>query len=169
MKSSRERNYYELLEVPIHASVDEIRAAYRRAMERASPPDRSEPDHPIELRELLSKAVGVLSDSDSRQHYDRSIGLDEVCLGTGGSLSPTQLAMDDLLDSATGFRLRPSAPELSYAPLRSRRSDEQQFHPPHAAGHVNGDGVLNPKPLTELEHAPVLAEESAIWRRECNA
>ena len=166
MKSSRERNYYELLEVPIHASVDEIRAAYRRAMERAVPPDASEPDPCIELGELLSKAVRVLSDSDLRLRYDRSIGLDEVRLGTSGSLSPTQLAMEDLLESATGFRLRPSAQGLSYAPLRSTRSDGQQFHPPHADGHVNGDGVLNPKPLAELEYAPVLAEESAIANAE---
>jgi curved DNA-binding protein CbpA len=166
MKSSRERNYYELLEVPSRSSVDEIRAAYRRAMERATPKERTEPDQVAELRDLLAKAVGILSDADLRLRYDRSIGLDEVCSGTSGSLSPTQLAMDDLLESAGGFRLRPSEPGLSYAPLNSRASDPQQFHPTHAVGHMNGDGVFNSKPPAELEHAPVLAEESAIANAE---
>jgi hypothetical protein len=167
MKPFREANYYELLEVPIGASKDEIRAAYDRALERSAAQEleATEPDHRIELWELLDKALAVLTDAAERMRYDRSIGLREVSSMPTDATAPIQLAMDELLESATGPRLPPSEPRLSYVPCRSRPHElEQSAAPPPAQR--NGDGHLVPKPLAELEHAPVLAEESAIANAE---
>lgn len=168
MKSFREANYYELLEVPIQASVDEIRAAYERALERSAAQEleETEPDHRIELWALLDKALAVLTNAAERMHYDRCIGLREVSSTPTDGTTPMQLAMDELLESAAGARLPPDEPRPSYVPFRSRPRDGQEFFTPPGTPQPNGGELVHPKPLAELEHAPVLAEESAIANAE---
>lgn len=63
-------DYYELLQVLPTASVDEIRAAYRRS---ASPfhPDRN-PGNPLAAAKFqeISRAYDILSDQNRRRAYD---------------------------------------------------------------------------------------------------
>ncbi len=167
MKPFCERNYYELLEVPTRASAREIRAAYESALERSAAPgqEKIDPDHLEELRDLLLRAMSVLTDSARRLRYDRSIGLDGMDTQPTAAPMPAQLAMKELLESAAGPRLPRVEARLSYLPLRSAPPDVQPRSAAPPTAHLGGDGHSNSKPA-DLEHAPVLAEESAIANAE---
>lgn len=70
-----EVDYYAALEVAEDASGEEIRAAYRR-LAKAHHPDRN-PNHPnagARFR-LVAAAYSMLSDADTRAHYDASRAL----------------------------------------------------------------------------------------------
>jgi hypothetical protein len=166
MKPSRERNYYELLEVPTRASAREIRAAYQSALDRSAGvgQEKIDRDHLEELRGLLGKAVSVLTDSTLRLRYDRSIGLDAMDCEPGDYSVPAQLAMTELLWSATGSRLPLGEARLSYLPLRSAPRDAQ-LPAELPIAHLRANGHSDSKPA-DLEHASVLAEESAIANAE---
>ncbi|MCP4543704.1 MAG: DnaJ domain-containing protein [Chloroflexi bacterium] len=69
--------HYQILQVPIDASQEDINRAYRR-LARQFHPDL----HPLERREWaeeqmkqLNKAYEVLDDPDTRARYDATIGL----------------------------------------------------------------------------------------------
>ncbi|NPA31053.1 MAG: DnaJ domain-containing protein [Chloroflexi bacterium] len=65
-------NYYEILGVPRHASLEEIRAAYREAVRRWHPDINPSP----EAREfflLVRQAYEVLSNPQKRQAYDQTL------------------------------------------------------------------------------------------------
>ncbi|WP_257446801.1 helix-turn-helix domain-containing protein [Archangium lipolyticum] len=80
MKHFEQQSYYELLEVPVTASEDQILDAYARAMETYSPDSIAvyslvDPDQLESLRQRLSQALEVLSELDRRLEYDRKIGV----------------------------------------------------------------------------------------------
>jgi hypothetical protein len=79
-KSFREQTYYELLEVPHSASMDEIREAYQRSVRLYDPENVAlypvgDPALVDELKRLLLEAMEILTDDDLRGEYDRSLGL----------------------------------------------------------------------------------------------
>jgi molecular chaperone DnaJ len=65
------RNYYLILGVPLNASLEEIRDAYRR-LAKASHPDVSGTDSSKHFREV-QEAWDTLGDAERRQAYDRSL------------------------------------------------------------------------------------------------
>jgi hypothetical protein len=80
MKHFEEQSYYELLEVPVTASEDQILDAYARAMETYSPDSiavytLAEPEALEALRERLTQAMEVLCALEQRLEYDRKIGV----------------------------------------------------------------------------------------------
>ncbi|HYO68122.1 MAG TPA: helix-turn-helix domain-containing protein [Archangium sp.] len=80
MKHFEQQSYYELLEVPVTASEDQILDAYARAMETYSPDSiavytLAEPEQLEALRERLTQAMEVLCALEQRIEYDRKIGV----------------------------------------------------------------------------------------------
>ncbi|QRN93274.1 helix-turn-helix domain-containing protein [Archangium violaceum] len=80
MKHFEQQSYYELLEVPVTASEDQILDAYARAMETYSPDSIAvyslvDPDQLESLRQRLGQALEVLSELERRLEYDRKIGV----------------------------------------------------------------------------------------------
>ncbi|HLL55076.1 MAG TPA: helix-turn-helix domain-containing protein [Myxococcaceae bacterium] len=80
MKPFQDQTYYELLEVPVTASENEIRSAYERAAELYAPDSVAiyaleSPAQAEELRARLREAMEFLTDPDLREEYDRSIGI----------------------------------------------------------------------------------------------
>ena len=80
MKHFEQQTYYELLEVPVTASEEQIRDAYARAMETYSPDSIAvytlvEPEQLESLRQQLTQAMEILCALDQRLEYDRKIGV----------------------------------------------------------------------------------------------
>ncbi|MFP2932587.1 J domain-containing protein, partial [Pyxidicoccus sp. 3LG] len=80
MKPFEQQTYYELLEVPVSAPVDDIRAAYSRLMELYSPDSIAvyalvEPEQVDTLRARMTEAMEILTDEDLRAEYDKDLGL----------------------------------------------------------------------------------------------
>jgi len=78
MKDFREQNYYELLEVTVHASQQEIEDSYRQAR-RAFASDSVatyalfSPEELVLLRRRIEEAYRVLTDAERRRLYDREL------------------------------------------------------------------------------------------------
>jgi hypothetical protein len=83
MKPFAQQTYYEILELPVTASAEEIRAAHARAMETYSPDSIAvytlvEPQELEALHQRLTEAMEILCEPDLRFEYDRSIGVERI-------------------------------------------------------------------------------------------
>ena len=67
---AKAKDYYELLGVSRNASVDEIRAAYRKLARKYHPDVNKAPDAAKQFSEV-QEAYDVLSDPEKRKAYDR--------------------------------------------------------------------------------------------------
>jgi hypothetical protein len=107
------KSYYEILEVPNHASAAEIRSAYL-GLAREYHPDRV-PEHLTKLRadaeaklKLVNEAWSVLGDTGRRRKYDlqlvkpnaRSAGHDQASAKAGATASP-KIRIFNLLRNST--------------------------------------------------------------------
>ncbi|HZW56288.1 MAG TPA: molecular chaperone DnaJ [Nitrososphaerales archaeon] len=70
MSSSVKRDYYEVLGVPKDASIDQIKASYRKLAMQYHP-DRNKSKDAEEKFKEISEAYAVLSDDSKRAEYDR--------------------------------------------------------------------------------------------------
>ncbi|HLM45557.1 MAG TPA: DnaJ domain-containing protein, partial [Myxococcaceae bacterium] len=80
MKHFEQQSYYELLEIQVTATEEQILDAYARAMETYAPDSiavytLADPAELDALRQRLTKAMETLSELDKRLEYDRSIGV----------------------------------------------------------------------------------------------
>ena len=80
MSHFEQQSYYELLEVAVTASEEQILDAYARAMETYAPDSiavytLADPAQLDALRQRLTQAMETLSELDKRLEYDRSLGL----------------------------------------------------------------------------------------------
>jgi hypothetical protein len=80
MKPFEQQTYYELLEVPVTAPVEDIRAAYSRLMELYAPDSIAvyalvEPEQVDALRARMTEAMEILTDAELRAEYDKDLGL----------------------------------------------------------------------------------------------
>ena len=80
MKPFEQQNYYELLEVPVSAPADDIRAAYSRLMELYAPDSIAvyalvSPEQVDSLRARMTEAMEFLTNAELRAEYDKGLGL----------------------------------------------------------------------------------------------
>lgn len=80
MKPYKEQTYYELLEIDTASTMEEVRAAYERAMllydsDSVALYPLGDPAQVDDLKKLLLEAMEILTDEDLRVEYDRSLGL----------------------------------------------------------------------------------------------
>lgn len=172
MKPYTEQSYYELLEVPVTASGEEIRAAYQRAIQLYDADSVAlypvgDPTRVEELRQLLAEAVEVLSDPARRARYDQGLGSGNgVATVHRLEVEPSRAA--DLPPIAHGDasawptflpRAQPAAISVTTelpapAPAAMASAEEE--------GVASAGSGRSPVFRRALQSAPVLAQESAI-------
>ncbi|HEY6055662.1 MAG TPA: DnaJ domain-containing protein, partial [Gaiellaceae bacterium] len=96
--ATTERDYYELLGVPRTATDAEIKKAFRRLARELHPDVSERPETEERFREV-AEAYEVLSNSETRQLYDRygHAGL------RGGNFRPTHFDFGNLGDLFSAF------------------------------------------------------------------
>ncbi|KAL6960562.1 hypothetical protein U1Q18_038325 [Sarracenia purpurea var. burkii] len=102
-RSRTNKNYYELLGVPIHSTAREIKEAYRKLQKKYHPDIAGQKGHQHTL--MLNEAYKVLIREDIRREYDASIGQLGVSFGRNipdlghsswkGPLRPQALFVDE--------------------------------------------------------------------------
>jgi molecular chaperone DnaJ len=92
------RDYYEILNVPRDASLDEIKAAYRRLAREYHPDVRKDDPQAEERFKEINEAYQVLSDPQKRAEYDRTAGRAAPAPGPFDFRSP----FEDLFDAFFG-------------------------------------------------------------------
>jgi molecular chaperone DnaJ len=103
-------DYYEILGVGRNASVDEIKAAFRR-LARQHHPDVNKEDGAEEKFKEINEAYGVLSDRDKRARYDR---YGKEGLGNMGGFRDYTADFGDIFEELFG--------SFGFSTGRSRRS-----------------------------------------------
>lgn len=149
MKPYQDQTYYELLEVPVTASENEIRAAYERASELFAPDSVAiyaleNPAQADDLRARLREAMEILTDADLREEYDRSIGVTRRG-------RPERVAADDEREPSAAAVV--AANEVLAPP-----SAVHSTHPEFAVSYVpppEGMKAEPPPPRTEPDSTPV--------------
>lgn len=120
MKPYQQQNYYQLLEVPVTATIEEIRSACARALQLHDPASAAmyalaDPSQIEDLRKMLVKAMETLTSLELRADYDRSLGL-----APSAPPEPTQLGMMEILKSVATqppwLRVVPYHPAVSSPP-----------------------------------------------------
>jgi len=105
MKPFQLQSYYELLEVPVSASTEQIRRSFERLIELYADDQvalygLADSTSASALRTKLHEAVEVLTDDDLRTLYDAELGLPPRQKRSEDDEQPSQLAMNDLLTGA---------------------------------------------------------------------
>ena len=114
MKPFEQQTYYELLEIPVTAPEDEIRAAYARAIETYSPDSVAiytlvDPGQIDALRARLTEAMEILTEPDLRAEYDRMIGVSGAEPSAVATLTPALAAAAQASESQEASAAEPQA------------------------------------------------------------
>ncbi len=146
MKPYREQTYYELLELPTSASMDEIRAAYERSIKLYDADNVAlypvgDPAEVEELKKLLLEAMEILTDEDLRVEYDRSLGL-------GGSPEAAEI------DARAAEARKQGEVEVVHA-----AEEEVHAHPPKLIEEPQGADAADPRQLVMID---VIARAEAV-------
>lgn len=121
MKPFEQQTYYELLEIPVSAPDEEIRAAYARALETYSPDSVAvyalvDPGQVDALRARLTEAMEILTEPDLRAEYDRMIGVSRADSSAVKALTPALAAAAQSVPSQETSQPPPAAPASEAAP-----------------------------------------------------
>lgn len=159
MKSYQEQTYYELLEVPASASLEEIHSAYERLKTLYSADsvalygivDTGDMDT---LRARLLEAMEILTDSDLRQEYDRTLGLERREESDSGSTQGQRVQGhgDDeakVAEPAAVHSTHPGVAVEYVAPARAEEPAAASMQDAHASQGGNGAAAATPGLLGE--------------------
>src|SRR5215210_9404194 len=106
MATTEKRDYYEVLQIPRGASIEEIKKAYRKLAVKYHP-DKNPGDAEAEEKfKEAAEAYQVLSDPDQRRRYDRfgHAGVSSSAAGGGGwGGAPGFGGIEDILGDLFGF------------------------------------------------------------------
>ncbi len=110
-----QRDYYEILGISRNASVDDIKAAFRKLARQYHPDVSKEPDAEEKFKEI-NEAYGVLSDPQKRARYDQygRAGLGDI----GGMPDFATMDFADIFEQFFGFGMGGGA--RSNRPRRGR-------------------------------------------------
>jgi len=139
MKPFAQQNYYELLEVPVTAPMDDIRAAYARLMELYAPDSIAvyalvDSEQVDALRARMTEAMEILTDADLRAEYDKDLGLSARRLADAVASPPSVVERAaESLASAVADDGRVSA-EMSSAPVDEAPSARDESSPSSEEG-----------------------------------
>ncbi|MCP3101610.1 helix-turn-helix domain-containing protein [Myxococcus sp. K15C18031901] len=94
MKPFAQQTYYEILEVPVTAPMEDIHAAYKRLMELYAPDSIAvyalvDPDQVDALRARMTEAMEILTEPDLRVEYDKDLGLPALRLVEAATPAPS--------------------------------------------------------------------------------
>ncbi|WP_309890785.1 helix-turn-helix domain-containing protein [Archangium sp.] len=120
MKHFEQQSYYELLEIQVTATEEQILDAYARAMETYAPDSiavytLADPGQLEILRQRLTLAMETLSELDKRLRYDQSIGVKR----SAGELA---LLRAESLKRAAGAE---PTPEVEAKPAAEKEPEEE--------------------------------------------
>jgi len=93
-----QRDYYEILGVPRDASLEDIKAAFRKLARQYHPDVSKEPDAEERFKEV-NEAYGVLSDPEKRARYDR---YGRAGLGDTGGFRDYTVDFNDIFEELFG-------------------------------------------------------------------
>jgi len=93
-----QRDFYDILGVPRNASLDEIKAAFRRLARQYHPDVSKEADAEERFKEI-NEAYGVLSDTEKRARYDQ---FGHAGLGDLGGMPDFTMDFNDLFEELLG-------------------------------------------------------------------
>lgn len=82
MDEMKQKNYYEILEVPTNASPDEIQQGYARAKNAYSQDSLAlyslmSPEECQNILDMIDEAYSIISDPEKRKQYDQARGLNK--------------------------------------------------------------------------------------------
>jgi hypothetical protein len=157
MKPFEQQTYYEILEVAITATADEIRQAHARALEVYGPDSPAlyglaDPKQADALRARLLEAMEILTDDDLRLEYDKSIGLPPRSALPREESPPDQLLMTELIASAEAMPSTRPEYHVSYIP-RPPRPEYPTEQPAD---------VASPSPPSAPELSEMVVSEPAL-------
>ncbi|MEX2243159.1 MAG: J domain-containing protein [Fimbriimonadaceae bacterium] len=103
------RDHYEVLGITIHASVEEVRSAFRKVA-REHHPDVSSAQSSVEVFLLAKEAYECLSDPDRRRTYDQTLAHQRKIdqnrrMGDERTRRRVQMASEDRVTSADVLRM----------------------------------------------------------------
>ncbi|HSP77574.1 MAG TPA: helix-turn-helix domain-containing protein [Myxococcaceae bacterium] len=164
MKSFEQQTYYELLEIPVTATAEEIREAHARAMETYSPDSIAvytlvEPEQLEALRNRLTEAMEILCEPDLRIEYDRSIGVES----SAEPASPQEVQEVEEVVAETAPEPAPSSSGETSAPEPAAWATRSSYILSYAVrgsqflGTVDGSALLTAIPAAP---APVASEKA---------
>jgi hypothetical protein len=159
MKPFEQQTYYEILELPVTATADEIRQAYARALEVYGPDSPAlyglaDPGQAEALRARLLEAMEILTDDELRVEYDRSIGLSPRAALPREGAPQDQLAMTELIASAEAVLTTRPEYHVSYIPRPPRPE-----YPSEPADVARAPAPPEPAPPVMAVLEPALADE----------
>jgi curved DNA-binding protein CbpA len=119
-QEEKNKNYYEVLEIPFHCSADEIQQGYTRAKNAYAHDSLAlyslmSQEECESVLNLIEEAYTVLSDPDKRRQYDMAKGIRH-------EPAPGQMAAETLSSISS------AEPAVTAAPTASQ--DDHQINPP---------------------------------------
>jgi len=167
MNHFEQQSYYDLLEVPVSATQEQILGAYERALETYSPDSIAvyslvDPGQLDALLQRLTQARDVLCSLEQRLEYDRTLGVtrspEELALLRAGSLQraagavvaeevPAEVLPQDLLEVVEAEPVPVATPVVEATPAVER--------PPLEVATPGVESVPPPAPIVEDPPVPV--------------
>lgn len=131
------KNYYEILEISVEATQDEIRKSYRKLAIKYHP-DKNQDDPTAEEKfKEVNEAYSTLSDDDKREVYDSKIKLPKSSSFTAPKKEPKKVNPIDLRTRGPDIRVIASLTKLELSKSKRKEVLTVKYE---QCQHCNGSG-----------------------------